>query len=327
MGKIALIYGGGSLYWGGIVVTLATLTAIFGFLWLYLNSDEQRSAAVVTIPLALVLSVLFARLIHWYCYAETYNGFRGAMTDWNGGGFALIGVFIGCGLAAAVTRFLKLWDDLPKVLDWMCLAGGAGIAVGRLGAFFSRADRGRVVDASIGLPFGSPVLNTVSGAMEHRLATFALQAMVTGMIVAILLIAYLRKGEHRRSGDTALLFLLCYSAAQVVLDSTRYDSIYFHFNGFVSIVQVVSAVTMVTVIVIFSRRMVKQRGFDRRYALLWLGMAALVGVAGFMEYYVQRHGSEALFAYSVMSVCLLAVVGMAVFTYWLSQETSQMNQK
>ena len=39
--------------------------------------------------------------------------------------------------------------------------------------------------------------------------------------------------------------------------------------------------------------------------------AALMGGAGFMEYWVQRHGHQALFSYSVMSVCL---IGMIVLT-------------
>ena len=33
-------------------------------------------------------------------------------------------------------------------------------------------------------------------------------------------------------------------------------------------------------------------------------MAALLGCAGYMEYYVQRHGNQAALAYSVMSVAL-----------------------
>lgn len=315
MEKIALIYEGSYLYWSGIVTTFAALTAIFGFLFLYMRSDEKISGAAVLVPLALVFSVLLSRMIHWYCYSETYVSFLVAMTDYHRGGFALIGAFGGCVLAAVVAGKLHLHTDLFRILDWMCLAGGAGIAVGRLGAFFGRADRGQLIDPSIGLPFGSPVMNVVSGEMEQRLATFMLQAIVTGVIVAILLIVYLRKGESNKSGDTTLLFLLCYSAAQVVLDSTRYDSMYFRSNGFVSIVQVMSALTLAAVIVIFSRRMVKQRGFDRRYILLWLTMAALIGVAGYMEYYVQRHGSEALFAYSVMSGCLLLVVALTIGTY------------
>ena len=36
-----------------------------------------------------------------------------------------------------------------------------------------------------------------------------------------------------------------------------------------------------------------------------------------MEYYVQRRGNEAVFAYSVMSGCLLLVVLLTVLLRWL----------
>ena len=41
--------------------------------------------------------------------------------------------------------------------------------------------------------------------------------------------------------------------------------------------------------------------------ILWVLSAAGLGAAGYMEYYVQRHGSQAAFAYSVMSAALAVV--------------------
>ena len=99
----------------------------------------------------------------------------------------------------------------------------------------------------------------------------------------------------------------------MVLDSTRYDSLFFRSNGFVSIVQVLGALALVLVIIVFSVRMVKARGFKGWYVLLWIAAAALIGGAGYMEYHVQRHGDQAIFAYSVMSVCLTAVVILALW--------------
>ena len=59
---------------------------------------------------------------------------------------------------------------------------------------------------------------------------------------------------------------------------------------------------------VFSVRMVKAGGFQFRYIPLWILWAAFVGGGGFMEYYVQRRGNEAAFAYSVMSGCLIFVI-------------------
>ena len=192
----------------------------------------------------------------------------------------------------------------------MSLAGCAGIAVGRLNSLFNASDRGQVLANFRSLPFAYPVNNAVSGAVEYRLATFALQSIVA-LALFIGLTVFYRKGHKRgklKDGDTCLLFLLIYGASQVVLDSTRYDSLFFRSNGFVSVVQVLGALGLVQAMIAFSKRMVKARGFRAWQILLWLLICIAIGGAGFMEYYVQRRGNEALFAYSVMSACLLTVI-------------------
>lgn len=305
MEKIAFLLNGTAIGWSGIVLILAALGAALLFLGLYLGKAGNAPAAFAAVPLALLLSVLFARLIHWYCYAETYDSLLSAMTDYSTGGFGLLGAFAGCFAAALITRLLKLHRSLPAMLDAMCLAGLAGISAGRLSAFFSTADRGQVLSSLRSLPFAYPVINAVSGATEYRLATFALQAIVAALLFVGLWLFFRR--ENRPDGDTALLFSLLYSCTEIVLDSTRYDSMYFRWNGFVSIVQVAGAVALLFSIVVFSRRLVKKTGFRPVYALFWGLILCGIGGAGYMEYHVQRHGSQALFAYSVMSACLTLV--------------------
>lgn len=316
MEKIAFILGGHAIAYSGIVLSLAALGAALLFLGLYLGKTGNAKAGLCTVPLAMILSVLFARMLHWYCYAETYDSFLAAMTDYSSGGFGLLGVFAGCLTAAIVTRLLKCHENLPEMLDCMALAGAAGLAVGRLASFFNSSDRGQVLQSLRTLPFAYPVTNAVSGATEYRLATFALQALVAGMLFLGLCLFFRRS---KRTGDTAWLFLLLYSASQIVLDSTRYDSLYFRWNGFVSIEQVVGAVTLAVVIVVFSRRLVAARGFHPGYIGLWVAIVGCMGGAGYMEYHVQRHGSQALFAYSVMSTCLAVIAVLTLTIRALSQ--------
>ena len=203
------------------------------------------------------------------------------------------------------------------MLDCMAVAGCAGIAVGRLACFFNSTDRGQIIASTQSLPWVYPVTNAVSGATEYRLATFVLQAMAALVLFLILLSFYLPK--KRKDGDTALIFLLLYGVSQIVLDSTRYDKLFFRSNGFVSVVQVLGALGLLLVIVVFSVRMVKARGFRFWNVLVWLGIAVCIGGAGFMEYYVQRHGDLAAFSYSIMSACLLAAAGLVLLLRKLAQ--------
>ena len=327
MDKIAFIIGENVIYWNSIVLTLAAATAIFFFLAFYIGKCGNAVAGFAAVPLSLVLSIMLARLVHWYSRADSYDGFLSAMTDYSSGGYALLGVFAGCALAAALLRLVFLHRNLPEMLDCMSLAGLAGITVGRMASFFNSSDRGNVLASVQGLPFAWPVINTVSGATEYRLATFVIQAMVA-LVLFIALAVFFVKGQRRglKDGDTCLVFLLIYGASQVVLDSTRYDSLFFRSNGFISIVQVMGALALALAIVLFSIRMVRIRGFKFWQVLLWILIAAGIGGAGFMEYYVQRRGNEAIFAYSVMSACLAAVISLTLLIRFLAVSAERKQQ-
>lgn len=322
MEKIAFISGGTFIYWSSIVMGLAVITAVCAFAALYYAKSNNALATGLMIPLSCVTSLVISRLIHWYCRADSYASFGVAMTDYSWGGYALMGVFAACILCAVILRRVKIVKNLPELFDSMALAGGAGIALGRLASFFNTSDRGILVKETIGLPLAYPVTNAVSGLTENRLATFFLQSLITGAIVLVLLVWYLynrRTGRKIKDGDVALLFLAGYGASQILLDSTRYDSLFMRSNGFVSIVQILGLIALVLALVIFSYRMVRDSGMRPWFICLWVGTLAGMGLAGYMEYYVQRHGDQALFAYSLMSLGLIITVAITVAIRWIGE--------
>lgn len=323
MDKLAYVSGETFLYWNSIVLTLAAATAICFFLAFYLYKSGNALAGFTAVPACLGLSLVLARFFHWYCRADSYSDFLTAMTDYTSGGYALMGVFLGCFLVAVLLRLLQFSLDLGEMLDCMSIAACAGIAVGRLNSLFNATDRGNVLRSLTSLPFAYPVTNAVSGAQEYRLATFMIQAMVALALLIVLSLMYIRGNKKGKlpSGDTCLVFLLLYGASQVVLDSTRYDSMFFRSNGFVSVVQVLGALALALNVVVFSRRMVKSGGFHLWQIPIWLLIGASMGGAGFMEYYVQRRGNEAAFAYSMMMLCLLITIALILLIRSVANKT------
>ena len=67
-------------------------------------------------------------------------------------------------------------------------------------------------------------------------------------------------------------------------------------------------------------RMVRARKLRFWQFPLWILMLGGLGCAGYMEYYVQRHGDQAAFAYSIMSAALLAVVLLVLLTWALGKK-------
>ena len=327
MDKIAFIIGETYVYWQSVILMLAALTAGLMFLGLYIGKSGNAAGAFAAVPLSMAAGMVLSRLVHWYCQTAAYASFTAAMTQWNNGGFALVGFFAGCLLTACLLRLVQLVKNLPQMLDCMVIAGSAGIAVGRLACLYSPADRGMLLEEITTLPMAYPVVNAVTGLMEYRLATFMLQAIAAAAIFLVLLVWWLLGRKKLPQGDITLLFLLIYGAAQAILDSTRYDSLFLRSNGFVSVVQILGLLAIVTVIVIFSVRMVKSRGWNWWFIALWVAELASLGGAGYMEYYVQRHGDRAATAYTLMTACLTGTVLLTVFIRGLIRRMNPENRE
>lgn len=313
MNQIAFILGEKFLYWSAIILTLATVSAVLLYLSLSLGDPDTGRAALAAAAMAVGFSILFARLVHWHCRPEVYDSLFTALTDYSRGGFALIGAFFGCVLTAGILRLAHLSRNLPRMLDHMALAGCLGISTGRLASFFNTSDRGMLLPDTVGLPWAVEMTNSVSGLTENRLAVFLLQSMAAAVLFAGLMAFYIRgrKKGNLRDGDTCLVFLLIYCACQVVMDSPRYDNLYFRSNGFVTIVQIFGIMTVVAVACVFLIRLVKTRG--KRWAATGLLLLPLFGCAGYMEYHVQRHGEQAALAYSFMGAAMaIAVIRILV---------------
>ena len=327
MDTIAYIIGETFIYWNSIILMLAVCAAICMFLFLYLREKGNGFAAALLIPLAVIASLFASRAIHWYCRADAYESLNAALTTFTGGGYALMGVFAGCAVTALVLRLLRIVKNLPFAFDCMALAGGVGIAVGRLACLYNSQNRGPVIESIRTLPLVYSVTNAVTGVVEWRFATFMVQAIITALITLVLLLLHLKNSGHRKSswkdGDTACLWLCCYGASQVVLDSTRYDSLFMRSNGFISIVQILGAAALILTFIYFSVRNVKARGFKWWYIPLWLLYAGCTGGAGFMEYWVQRHGDQALFSYGVMTGCLSGLVLLTALFHLLAVKQEQ----
>ena len=112
------------------------------------------------------------------------------------------------------------------------------------------------------------------------------------------------KNDYPRDGNVGLMFLVYYNAVEVVLDSTRYDSSFLPFNGFISLTQILCALTILGIFILYSVRSVKANGRKPWHWVMWVCFFLTVAGTGVFEYLVQRFGNLYLFCYSGMSVTL-----------------------
>lgn len=316
MNQIAFIIGNTVIYWYSLIFALSVCAGVCLMVFCCGAAGIEKQQTAAAIALTLALGAALGRLLYWYCRNDQYTSAVRAFSDPATLNFALSGVFIACGVSALV--LCRKREAMAILLDCMAVSLCAGLCIGRLGFFATAADRGTIAQELTSLPFSYPVMNSATGEPEFRIATFLYQS-IAAAVLAGFLASLFRKVCRKEAprGSVVLTFLLVYCAGQVLLDSTRYDSLYFRFNGFVSMVQVFSALTLAAVLVIVSVLAVKRNGQKNIYRGVWGGLAVLFGLAGFMEYYVQRHGRQAMFSYMVMEHCL---VGIVLLGLWLMKQ-------
>jgi len=272
-----------------------------------------------------VLSVLFCRFLHYYCHAEQYGSLIKAMGNYSSGGYVLAGVVPAALAAAYIVRLAGLTQNPARLLD--CFAPGAVLAAAfiRLSALFNSTCRGKITVRTPflqHLPLASPVTAS-SGATEYRFATFFVEFLLLGVMFFLVLRFFFKrrkiamKNGYPKDGNVAMMFMILFGTVEMVLDSTRYDSSFLPFNNFISIVQIVGAVCVLTALIFYSVRSVKSNGLRPYHWCIWGAYVLCLAAIGVSEYLVQRYGSWYLYCYSAMSVCGI-IIAILVYRLYIT---------
>ena len=318
MQTIAFILPHTTVYYSGLILSLAALGSVSLLLGLRQRQGAALTGSAVFALLSLLLAVPCSRLVHWYCNTVQYSSFTAAMTDYSVGGYSSLGAAAAVLLSALLLRAAGIIRDLPALLDCAAPAGALALCIGRMACLFSADDRSKFTlqgEFFRRLPF--MVSSTLpSGGTEWRIATFALESISCGVMCVLFLLLFRRlrtapRGKAKwQDGNVFLLFIGLYGAVTVVLDSTRYDALYLRSNGFVSVTQICCLASLVLGTVLYSVRSIQCRGLRKWHFALWASYLAAAGIGGYMEYVVQRHNDRFLSAYTVMESCFLLLFAL-----------------
>ena len=302
----------------------------------YTVLEYRKRTGEILAPLALyafgfVLSVLFARFLHWYSSATTYNSLKQALTDYSVGSFNGSGIVIGACLAGTIVGAMGLCRKKEVLMD--CAAPGFALMMVfvRLSAWGTgKCQGGKNLQSGLLQHFPLSVKGTDSaGNVYYRFATFLIGAICYLAVFFIMRSLYAKslgtrmKKPAKRYGNVWKMMLLAYAGIEIVLDSTRIDSMHFtfrkiltlnRFSTFISIGQVVPAVIFVSLFVYYCKCSSRARGFSLKHIIsivLLVGGLVLIGFLG--EYKWQRIGSYMSYLY--MTVGSLLLVGVIRFLY------------
>ncbi len=306
MNEIAVFTGSLTIYWSSIIICLGIAAGICLTLALYPMDHRHNTAVWVFAPIAILLSIVLSRLIHWYSHIEQYESLLTSLTDYSSGGYCVQGIILGIFFAALLVRLFRLTPSAGELLDAAAPGAALVLALIRLSSLFNANCRGRIVIADSTfqrLPFAVSWTDA-AGNVEFRLATFFLEFIALLIVTVLLLIFYFRHREEElwegwsNSGNVARRFLVLVGIVEIIADSTRYDSALMHFflikrlnpyASFISIAQVFSAVCILLVFIHYMRISVKVNGWSWYHILaIVLFIASLIGIGYLGEYRVQR---------------------------------------
>ena len=240
MNPIAMILGSHVIYWNAVVIVLG-VAACFCLTMALFTAHGGRAAAIwLLLPLAIALSLPLARFVNWYCHSEKYLSFWKAMTDYSRGDYCLAGAILGTGLAGLIVYLLGFTQNLRRLYDCLLEMNGAAVnsGMGTCG-----------LCGPIGVWTGW-VEPSAAAAAQGAVAITPTAVDWLGLLLMRFFVKRRRwpmKAGQPRDGHVALMFLTWLSALDVMADSSRYDASFLRLNGFVSMVQIVSGVTLLVV--------------------------------------------------------------------------------
>jgi prolipoprotein diacylglyceryltransferase len=315
MDPTAVYIGSMKVSWAVFVILPAVFAWFFISFSLYCGKGKTLVIPVM-FPLALVSSLVFARLLHWYSHYEMYESAEKAvysLTDVQKiqGGFETLGILAGVVFAAFLAGRMKGSGGTLRILD--AVSPGTAFLTGLLflSDRFNENCRSSFTFSDTTLTC-TPFFVTDPDNVTVRLAVYFCIFILMTLAGAFMLVFYThtKKNEMIKgstAGNVFFIFLALYGAVFVICDSMRYDASYLRSNGFVSIIQIVSALFFIFDAVYFSIRAMKGTGFRGIYVFLWLLCAAGIGITVLAEYRSQRFGSMFVENYALMAASLFII--------------------
>lgn len=321
------------IYWSGLIICMGIAAGFFISMALYTASNKNGADMWVFLPFALLFSIFFCRLIHWYCHEEQYVSWYASLSDYSNGSYCLQGALLGVYLGALCSKGLGFAKNTGKILD--AIAPGMAIAIAfiRLSSLFNSSCHSKYnVENKLfqGLPFGILTEDT-AGNLSYRFATFFVEFLVMLIVAIVLISVYYRlhnsrmKAPCKRDGHIFRIFLVLFSAVELILDSTRNDSSFMHFPGqmkvinkffgFISIGQLTAAFIIIGVLIYYTKRSVKANGRKPYHFLLWIGYVVSLAIVGGMEYCVQRWTNMYRTIYIGMAVGVIIMTVVTLLMY------------
>lgn len=213
--KIAFTVGGKDIYWYGIILSFAVLTAVVYAVIEVCRQKMNLDSALDAIIFGIIFGVIGARLYFVLFNIHNYESFGDIFKIWEGG-IAIYGGIIG-GVTAGFVVCKRKGLDAWQALDIGAIALLIGQAIGRFGNFVNREAYG----SETMLPWRMQIVDNLGRVITVH-PTF-LYEFLWNLCGIIFLSVY--KGRKKFQGEIFWMYVFWYGLGRLWIEQLRVDSL------------------------------------------------------------------------------------------------------
>lgn len=212
--RVAFKIGGTEIYWYGIIMCLAIITAILVATILckvrQYDTDIPVNIALIVVPTGILSARFFSVLFE--------NGLKfGDFFNFRTGGMSIIGAVIGGALALAIYLLIRKPKNLSVYFDILAVVLILAQAIGRWGNFFNGEVYGQVIESdSMFACF--PYAVEIDGVFYQALFMYESIFNLVGFVILALLFLCSKK-----RGLPTAMYLVYYGSVRTILESFRQE--------------------------------------------------------------------------------------------------------
>lgn len=239
------------IYFYGVILAFAIAVASLAADWAGTKYFELKKEAVIDMaPYLIIFGIIGARL--YYCLMDFgfYMRFPTEILAIRHGGISIHGAILG-GLIGLLIYAYRHKTSVRKLCDVSAIGLALGQAIGRWGNFFNSEAYGLPTNLPWKLYIAPQYRQIPYINVDYYHPAFLYESILDFIIFGIL-IFFARSKNTKKDGNIALIYLILYSFARILVEHIRIDSIRYVFGISVAIIVSVCIIILSTILLILN---------------------------------------------------------------------------
>ena len=222
--QILCTISGFNIYYYGVILALAIAIGTLVSDWIAVKYYELKKDIIIDLaPYLIIFGIIGARL--YYCMMDFhfYAKFPTEILAIRHGGISIHGAIIG-GLIGLWIFSIRHKISAFKLADICAIGLALGQSIGRWGNFFNSEAYGVPTNLPWKLYIAPPYRQIPYLNNEFYHPAFLYESILD-FLIFIFLVFLVKKDKFKKEGNLALIYLIMYSIARILVETCRIDSV------------------------------------------------------------------------------------------------------